>query len=178
MHNIEYKAELRDMALAQAACKAVGAKFVITLEQTDTYFRVPSGRLKRRVCQGEPTEWIFYDRTNKSRPRLSSFTIYSSDEARARFGATPLPVQVVVKKSRELYMLDNVRIHLDTVEQLGTFLEFEALVSPGYPVAACHARIDTLREAFSMAMGEPISCSYGDLVLQEQETTPVNPPDA
>lgn len=178
MHNIEYKAELRDMALAKAACTAVGAKFIISLEQTDTYFRVPSGRLKRRVCEGEPTEWIFYDRANQSRPRLSTFTIYSNKEARTRFGSTPLSVQVVVKKKRELYMLDNVRIHLDTVESLGTFLEFEALVNPGYPVAACHATIDNLRDAFNIAMGEPISCSYADLVLQEQETATANPPEA
>ncbi|VAX40118.1 hypothetical protein MNBD_PLANCTO03-1518, partial [hydrothermal vent metagenome] len=52
MHNVEYKAELRDMAMAKATCRAVGASHIITLEQTDTYFRVPSGRLKRRECPG------------------------------------------------------------------------------------------------------------------------------
>lgn len=168
MHNIEYKAELREIDLARAACKAVGAKFVITLVQRDTYFRVPSGRLKRRECEGEPTEWIFYDRADKANPRLSSFTIYSSSEARSRFGTRPLPRLVVVNKRRDLWMVDNTRIHLDEVERVGRFLEFESLVSPGYPVAACHDRINGLREAFAHAMGEPISCSYADLVLQEE----------
>lgn len=169
MHNVEYKAELRDMAMARAACRAVGASHIITLEQTDTYFRVPSGRLKRRECVGEPTEWIFYDRKDEARPRLSCFTIYGDAQARERFGVAPLPELVVVRKTRDLYLLDNVRIHLDEVEDLGRFLEFEALVSPGFPVAKCHASVDRLRATFAPALGEPLSCSYADLLLQEQE---------
>ena len=169
MHNVEYKAELRDMAMAKATCRAVGASHIITLEQTDTYFRVPSGRLKRRECPGEPTEWIFYDRKDEARPRLSSFTIYADAQARARFGVAPLPELVVVRKTRDLYMLDNVRIHLDEVEELGQFLEFEALVSPGFPVARCHASLDRLRATFTPVLGEPISCSYADLLLAAHE---------
>ncbi|MBK7406434.1 MAG: CYTH domain-containing protein [Phycisphaerales bacterium] len=169
MHNIEYKAELRDTSVARAACRAVGASHIITLNQTDTYFRVPSGRLKRRECDGEPTEWIFYDRKDESRPRLSCFTIYSDAQARERFGVAPLPELVVVRKKRDLYLLDNIRIHLDEVEGLGTFLEFEALVSPGFPVAKCHASVDRLRAAFGPALGEPLSASYSDLLLQERD---------
>lgn len=169
MHNVEYKAELRDLAMARAACHAVGATHIITLEQTDTYFRVPSGRLKRRECRGEPTEWIFYDRRDEARPRLSCFTIYSDAMARERFGVAPLPELVVVRKTRDLYLFENVRIHLDEVEGLGQFLEFEALVSPGFPVAKCHGVVDRLRATFGPALGEPLSCSYADLVLAAAE---------
>jgi adenylate cyclase class 2 len=169
MHNVEYKAELRDMAIARAACQAIGASHIATLEQTDTYFRVPSGRLKRRECVGETTEWIFYDRKDEARPRLSCFTIYSDSQARERFGVAPLPELVVVRKSRDLYLMDNVRIHLDTVAGLGQFLELEAMVSPGFPVAKCHALVDRLRATFGLALGEPLSCSYSDMLLQEQE---------
>ena len=171
MHNVEYKAELRDLAVARAACKAVGAAHIITLEQTDTYFRIPSGRLKRRECPGEPTEWIFYDRKDEARPRLSCFTIYSDSQARERFGVAPLPELVVVRKTRDLYLYENTRIHLDQVEGLGTFLEFEALVSPGFPVAKCHATVDQLRATFTPALGEPLSCSYADLLIAAQEFT-------
>jgi adenylate cyclase class IV len=172
MHNVEFKAELRDMAVARAACQSIGAAFIAVLEQTDTYFRVPSGRLKRRECVGEPTEWIFYDRKDEARPRLSSFTIYTDAQARERFGVAPLPEVVVVRKRRELHLLNNVRIHLDQVEGLGQFIEFEALVSPGFPVAGCHAAVDRLRAAFGPAMGEPLSVSYADLLLQEQRPAP------
>lgn len=168
MHNVEFKSELRDIELARATCRATGAVFIATLRQTDTYFRVPSGRLKRRECSGEPTEWIFYDRTDESRPRLSSFTIYSDTQARERFGTNPLPELVVVKKTRELFLLDNVRIHLDEVHGLGRFFELEALVSPGFPVPRCHALVDQLRAEFGPVLGEPLSVSYADLLLQEQ----------
>lgn len=169
MHNVEYKAELRDPVMARAACQAIGAAFIITLRQVDTYFRVPSGRLKRRECEGEPTEWIFYDRRDEARPRLSCFTIYSEAMARERFGVAPLPELVVVRKTRDLYLHENVRIHLDEVEGLGRFLEFEALVSPGFPVARCHAAVDQLRATFGPALGEPLSCSYSDLLLAAEQ---------
>lgn len=169
MHNVEYKAELRDRELARAVCRNLGATYIATLEQTDTYYRVPTGRLKRRECLGEPTEWIFYDRKDESRARLSCFTIYSESQARDRFGTQPLPQLVVVQKVRELYLFENVRLHLDDVRDLGRFIEFEALVSPGHPVASCHTVVERLRSAFGPLLGEPLSCSYSDLRLQEPD---------
>ena len=42
----------------------------------------------------------------------------------------------VVRKRREIYLWQNVRIHLDDVEGLGQFLEFEAVLSPEIDEAA------------------------------------------
>lgn len=169
MHNVEFKAELRDVQLARSLAKAHGAAFIDAVEQVDTYYRVPSGRLKKRETTGEPLEYIFYDRDDRSRPKLSHFTIYTESQATARFGSNPLPVWVQVKKVREIYLLGNVRIHIDTVDKLGTFLEFEALVGTNHSVAACHRSIADLREMFSPCLGEPISCGYSDLVDQLRE---------
>lgn len=169
MHNVELKLELRDPDLARAILRRLGSTFVISLEQTDTYFRVPSGRLKKRESPDEPVEYISYDRANSSRPRMSHFTIYSEAEALARFGITPLPVWVVVKKKRDVHMLGNVRIHLDVVQGLGEFLEFEALVSPEFHVVKCHEAISELRRALNMALGEPLGVSYSDLLAAEAE---------
>lgn len=170
MHNVEIKAELRDLPLARAICGALKATKIATLEQTDTYFKLATGRLKKRECAGEPTEYVFYDRDNRARPRLSHFTIYSENEAAERFGATPMPVWVVVKKTRELWMLGSVRIHLDTVEDLGTFIEFEALVSPSNNVARCHETVAALRGSFAPAMGETIAVSYSDMIAGQIES--------
>jgi len=168
MINVEYKAELRDPELARAACRALGALHVGDLEQTDTYFRIPDGRLKKRETAGEPTEWIFYDRENRSLPKLSRFTIYEERAAVERFGTRPLPIWLTVVKKRELWLLGTVRIHLDEVEHLGRFAEFEALVSPKQNVAACHERIAQLRKRFGPALGEPISGGYSDLLAAEE----------
>ena len=176
MHNVEFKAELRDLALARSICRALGATWIIEMEQTDTYFRIPSGRLKKRECTGEPVEYIFYDRTDLSTPKLSHYTIYSEAQAMERFGTTPLPVWVTVKKTRELFMLGATRIHLDRVEELGTFLEFESMVSPSNTVAKCHETLRDLRGKLGPVLGEPISCSYSDMLAGQRELeTPRGP---
>ncbi len=169
MQNLEFKAELRDLPLARNICRALGAARVGVLNQTDTYFRVLSGRLKKRECEGDPVEYVFYDRQNHPRPRASSFVIYDETQARERFGAVPLPVWVIVRKIRELHILGNVRIHLDVVEHLGTFMEFEALISSSQTAAKCRAAIAALRESFFPVLGEPIGCSYADLLARETE---------
>ncbi|GMV24382.1 MAG: hypothetical protein AMXMBFR58_04130 [Phycisphaerae bacterium] len=169
MHNVEFKSELRDVQLARTLARAHGAAFIDAVDQLDTYYRVPTGRLKKRETTGEPVEYIFYDRADRSKPKLSHFTIYTEAQAQARFGSAPLPVWLTVKKVREIYLLGNVRIHIDTVDKLGTFLEFEALVGTNHPIAACHRCIRDLREIFAPVLGEPISCGYSDLVEQAME---------
>ena len=169
VQNVEFKAELRDMALAKGACASLKAIWADTLEQTDTYYRVPDARLKKRETVGRETEWVFYSRAARSRPKLSHFTLYNERQAVERFGAQPLPVWVVVKKTRELWVYDGVRIHLDTVEGLGSFIEFEALVCPERNLAKAHEVVDMLRRAFGPAMGEPIACGYADLLGEEAQ---------
>lgn len=168
MQNVEFKAELRDFALARTICGSIGAEMVSNLRQTDTYFRVPDAKLKKREVPGRPTEYIFYSRPHRLRPKLSNYTLYTEAQAMDRFGTSPLPVWVVVKKSRDLYMYKGVRVHLDQVEGLGGFIEFEAIVSPAHNLAACHNLVDELRRAFGPAMGEPIACGYAELLAAEQ----------
>lgn len=168
MHNVEFKAELRDPHLADTVCRTLGATYIGLLEQTDTYYHIPSGRLKKREQVGEPAEWIFYDRDNRTKPKLSHFSIYTEQEARERFGLAPLPVWLTVKKRRRLFLLGNVRIHLDEVEGLGTFVEFEAMVSTSHNVAKCHEAIAVLRRDFGPALGEAIAVGYSDMLSADQ----------
>ncbi len=168
MQNVEYKAELRDLPLAKTICDTIGASWVSTLAQTDTYFRVPDAKLKRRECVGYEPEWIFYSRSARLEPKLSNFTIYSDAQAQQRFGTTPLPTLCVIRKKRELYMSrGGVRIHLDQVEGVGTFIEFEALVCPERNLAECHRQLDELRQIFRPVLGEGISSGYADLACSD-----------
>ena len=48
MQNIEFKAELRDIDAARIQCTVLDARHIGQLRQTDTYFRMPDGRLKKR----------------------------------------------------------------------------------------------------------------------------------
>lgn len=173
MHNVEFKCELRDLQLARSILRAKEGSFIGELKQTDTYFRIPSGRLKRRDCEGDPVEYIFYDRANRSQPKISHFVIYSEPQAMERFGLAPLPVWVVVRKTRELWMIGNSRIHLDRVESLGNFAEFEALVCRDHNIARCHESIAELRRLLAPALGEPIDCSYSDMLARESENAAI-----
>ncbi len=173
MQNIEIKIELRDLPLARTLLARLGAVKVERLTQTDTYYRLADGRLKKREMTGEgalkagATEWIFYHRDNQARPRSSQFRLYSENEARAFFGPVEPPVWLVVKKIREVYMAGPghaVRVHLDEVEGLGRFLEFEALVTPHLSEEAAHAAVDDLRRALAPVLGEPLAVSYSDML--------------
>lgn len=168
MQNIEFKAELREIGFARAALRRLGAHKVGRIEQVDTYFRVLTGRLKRRVAitdgEPEPAEVIQYDRRDRTQPKMSRFTIYTEDEARERFGELPLPIWCEVRKKREVWMWGGVRVHLDEVEDLGRFIEFEALVTPRQHVRRCHELIAELRRALGPAVGEPISTGYADML--------------
>src|SRR5690606_13379111 len=108
MQNLELKAELRDPLIARAALARLGASHIADIEQTDTCFRVPHGRLKRREATGEegpePPEYIFYHRRDEPGPRISQFTIYDLATARERFGLIDPPAWVVVRKRRQIFM--------------------------------------------------------------------------
>ncbi|UCD76132.1 MAG: class IV adenylate cyclase [Phycisphaerales bacterium] len=169
MQNIEFKAELRDMEAARTQCRVLAAQQIGTLHQTDTYFRLPDGRLKKRQAPGEPIEWIFYHRNDRVTPKMCNYTILTDDQARRRWGTESLRKWLTVRKTRELWMIDNVRVHLDHVERLGEFLEFEAIVSQQFDVKECHSAVGELRRMFAPVLGEPIAVSYCDLMQQLAE---------
>lgn len=168
MQNIEFKAELRNLDAARQQCKLIGAQRIGEIHQTDTYFRMADGRLKKRQAQGEPTEWIYYHRPDRVSPKMSNYTILTDEQARRRWGTRSLKPWLTVVKTRELWMIEDVRIHLDQVEELGTFIEFEALVSRKFNVKMCHAAIAELREKFGPVIAEPLGVSYSDLMEQLQ----------
>jgi adenylate cyclase class 2 len=169
MKNIEYKSELRDLLIAREVCRNLGAGRIGLLEQTDTYYRVATGKLKKRETKGEPTEFIFYERPHLASPKPSDFTIYDEGSALAKFGQASLPVWVQVKKKRELFLLENTRIHLDMVEHLGTFIEFEYPVTRKHTEADGRATLADLRAKFGPVLGEAIDCGYADLLWAELE---------
>jgi predicted adenylyl cyclase CyaB len=172
MQNVEFKAELRDLELARAIAGKIGAKFVEQLWQTDTYYKLADGRLKKRQTEGRPDEYIFYFRDNHNRPRLSRFKIYSPQEAQERFGKVDLPVWVVVKKVRDVWMYEHVRVHLDQVDAVGTYFELEAMVSPRQHLARCYELVNQLRADFAPVLGEALSKSYSDLLSEEPDLSP------
>lgn len=170
MQNVEVKYELRDPALCRVILARLGARLAATIRQRDTYFRVPDGRLKKRETEEGGTEWILYHRLNRPSPRLSHFTIFTDAEALARFGQQPLPVWVIIEKSREVWLLREVRLHIDDVEGLGKFFEIEALVTPRQHVGLCRREVQRIvKELGGVVLGGAIAGGYSDMLAADME---------
>lgn len=174
--NVELKARLADPTAALRAALELGATDHGTLVQRDTYFHVPSGRLKLREIEGAGAELIAYLRPDAREPEASTFV-------RAPLGPHPaavlaaleasLGIRGVVAKRRRLLVWRSVRIHLDDVAGLGSFLEFEAMLGPDSTEQQGHERIATLRHALQISDGDLIAVGYADLLLGEEREDPV-----
>jgi len=169
MKNIEIKAVCRDLDAAHRVAAGLGAECRGTIHQVDTYFRVPEGRLKLRQATPGPDQLVYYQRPDQPQPKVSQIQTVEVAQAGALCGllSAALGVLIRVVKDRELWLLDNVRIHLDTVEGLGSFIEFEILVTREHPEALCRSRAEELLAAFSVDEADLVAGSYSDLLLQD-----------
>ena len=70
----------------------------------------------------------------------------------------------VVRKRREIYLWHNVRIHLDDVQGLGQFLEFEAVLSPEIDDAVGHEQLKKLMTEFNLRPEDLLAGSYTDMI--------------
>jgi predicted adenylyl cyclase CyaB len=165
--NLELKSRYPSPQKAHAVARAFGAAHRGTLIQEDTYFRVPRGRLKLREAEGETAELIYYERAEETTERWSSFTRVPVTEAAGlrRVLAEAFGVLVVVRKRRDLYLFRDARIHIDDVEGLGTFLEFEVT---GGETPATVATMRELRRAFGIGDDSVIKVSYSDMILAKR----------
>jgi adenylate cyclase, class 2 len=67
-------------------------------------------------------------------------------------------------KTRRLLLWRNVRIHLDVVERLGTFVELESVVDVRFPEPAARANLQELIESLSLGDAEIVAVGYVDLM--------------
>lgn len=167
--NIELKARCPNLDEVRAKAKAFGASFTETLNQTDTFFFCRSGRLKLREINGTKAELIAYHRGDQVETRASEYTIVPVADpqvVKQALGKT-LGIKQTVSKIRELWMWRNVRIHLDQVKGLGSFLEFEAVVSPEHDEETSKRHVAELRAALAIQSHQLIGVSYADLLGQK-----------
>jgi adenylate cyclase class 2 len=114
---------------------------------------------------GARWELIGYQRPDVEGSRQSDYTRLplSDGEAMLRVLADTVGVRHEVRKCREILLWKDVRIHLDEVEQLGCFIEFEALLDRMSPEAAVQ-RLAHLREALHITEADVVAGSYVDLM--------------
>lgn len=169
--NIEIKAKCFHPQKVEAFLIQNNASLKGTDYQKDTYFNVPHGRLKLRQGNIE-NNLIFYKRDNQKGPKQSNFHLVPVTNAveLENLLTETLGVKVIVEKKRQIWFLDNIKIHLDEVPGLGSFVEIEAgnILDPSLTVEQLHAQCSNLMQHFDIQEEDLIENSYSDLLLSMQ----------
>jgi homotetrameric cytidine deaminase len=171
--NVEIKAHDADPAATLERALALGASDEGVLSQRDTYFAGARGRLKLREQEGGSeagARLIAYSRPDEDAARTSAYRLAEvgdPDALREALDAA-LGTLVVVDKRRHLLLYENVRIHLDEVQGLGSFVELEGVAQADSDLSSEHELVARLRE--ELALGGAVAVSYSDLLLDGAQT--------
>lgn len=169
--NLEIKARCADLAAVRARAESVATAWLGVDRQVDTYFRTARGRLKLRESSLSGGQLVPYLRPDAAGPRRSEYLVVPVEDPGAlrMLLEELLGVHCVVRKEREIALAGNVRIHLDRVETLGTFVELEAVYEGGAEAQAAEAeKVETLLEALGLDAAELVPGSYETLVVAVQ----------
>jgi homotetrameric cytidine deaminase len=177
--NVELKARDPEPERTLQAALAHGAQDQGVLVQRDTYFAARDGRLKLREEEtvathpGHTAQLIAYARPDAAAARTSAYRLVDVPDPAALTAALgdALGVVVVVAKRRRLLLFDGVRIHLDDVEGLGTWIELEAVAPPDSDLSAEHAKVAELRAVLGMTDDRVVAEGYAALLLDAGAAT-------
>jgi len=164
---VELKAKVDDIDLFRKKLIRLKARHVGTFRQTDVYFEVPEGRLKLREMEGyNEAELVYYERENIAGPKRSDVFILKvpkPDLFKALLRKA-LKVRSTVEKTREIYRYQGTRIHLDRVEGLGSFVEFEKeTAADPESMKKNEQKLKALMEKLQISPESLMEFSYGDL---------------
>ncbi len=184
--NIEIKARCADLREATRIARRLGARPLGIERQRDTYFGLPlsraaaGARLKLRerwpaanqrataASSSTSAQLIPYARPSIAGPKRSRYAVIPVEEPHMvrSLLSDMLGVVKVVDKRRTVFLLDNVRIHLDRVRGLGTFLEFEAVVGRGRGARArCRGKVKALLAEFAVRPSDLLTASYAEMAV-------------
>jgi predicted adenylyl cyclase CyaB len=164
--NIEIKANVKDFDRLKKQVEQLSDTPVEAISQQDTFFHTPKGRLKLRALTPDRGQLIYYEREDMSGPKVSNYFIYPTADPKslAAVLAAALGVRGVVRKQRWLYLVGNTRIHLDQVEGLGTFLEFEVMLHEEQTPAEGEAIAAELMRKLGVEEADLVEGAYIDLL--------------
>ena len=169
--NVEIKARIADLSLIQARLVELNYQATQQLHQTDTFFTVPKGRLKLREFGDDTGELIYYERSDQPKAKLSEYERIPCDSPTAMREALSkaLGIRGVVKKRREVVLVGRTRIHLDLVEDLGSFVELEHVLDDGEKLAAGERMVQDLMDELGILDSALVSGAYIDLMEAREE---------
>ncbi|XP_074554573.1 uncharacterized protein LOC141810704 isoform X2 [Halichoeres trimaculatus] len=171
--NVEIKAKVCDPSkFAEKAAELSQSEGTI-IRQHDTFFYCKQGRLKLRDFMNNSGQLIFYERPDTDGPKLSRYSISPTNDPPSLRDvlSDALGVKGEVKKERRLFLIGQTRVHLDTVEGLGNFMELEVVMRPEQTVEEGQQIAEDLMEKLGVPKESLVTGAYMDLILQGQKET-------
>jgi predicted adenylyl cyclase CyaB len=164
--NIEIKARVESIDAVMPHARALAQRDAERIEQDDTFFRVPHGRLKLREFADGSAELIHYERADTVEAKLSDYRRVAVSDAAALRDALVRALGIVgrVRKQRWLLLAGQTRIHLDRVDGLGDFIELEVVLRNDQNEAEGACTADQLMHELGLAQAERIAGAYLDLL--------------
>lgn len=175
MKNIEKKFYTRNNHLFIPKIEVMeGAYFVKVLTQTDVFYPSPHGRLKLRYewnkdARRNEGTLVAYQRSNDIAARASEYYLYKTD--------SPIGLDLVLSKSlgllgrldktRTLYMYKSTRIHVDSIVNLGDFIEFETVMNDEMTDEEAYAELNYVVDYLGLKDEDAIATSYFELLTKK-----------
>jgi adenylate cyclase, class 2 len=169
LRNFEFKAKAEDLNKLEKKLLGLNPVFRGEDHQIDTYFNIPSGRLKLREGNIE-NALIYYERPDTADAKQSAIVIYKHqpDNSLKDILIKVNGIKVVVDKRRKIYFIGNVKFHFDTISELGTFVEVEAIDETGQiSNEELKKQCDYYFSFLGLEPADYISKSYSDLLLEK-----------
>lgn len=168
--NVEIKARIGSIDPIAATVAAMADRGPFEIQQDDTFFACERGRLKLRALSATEGELIFYQRANRAGPKESFFVVSPTASPDSLREALSLAYGQAgrVRKHRMLYLVGRTRVHLDSVEGLGHFLELEVVLREGEPSESGMAEADRLMATLGISADQLVEGAYVDLLARER----------
>jgi predicted adenylyl cyclase CyaB len=164
--NIEIKASLDNVDSCLDKAKSLSGDDPEIIKQEDFFFNCDNGRLKLRIFSHQKGELIFYNRKNEKVPKTSEYFITETDEPDRLLQVLEKAYGIhgIVRKTRKLFLIGRTRVHIDNVENLGDFLEFEVVLSENENTNEGKTEAHRLMDQFGIENDDLIECAYVDLI--------------
>ena len=169
--NIEIKARIGGIEDLLPRARALAGHEAQLIEQDDTFFVVPHGRLKLREFADGSAELIHYHRADTAQAKASDYVRVPVPDATALREALQRGCGLLgrVQKKRWLLIVEDggfsTRVHLDRVDGLGDFMELEVVLKDGQTDEQGQATAEGLMQQLGLATAPRLGGAYLDLLV-------------
>ncbi len=134
--------------------------------QIDTYFNSGEGKLKLREGKIE-NALIHYERNEVKGQKRSEVTLFKTGEDVRELKeilSKSIGIKNIVEKTRKIFYIDSIKFHIDTIINLGSFVEIEVIDSSGKAdEEKLKAQCDHYIKMLGLENAEFIDSSYSDM---------------